>query len=213
MRVWDGRVRAPAPTKFGGTFRFCRRGQRPRRPAGGHMGPPLRRKTGREHWLGKLRRGSGTAPRANFAHPGPSGPAGIEILTQILRAGRALMRDRRAPRKGGPGEPGGKPSLANKVRLCGVPRRRFGYFAAVGKVTRRPQTAEFPAKRRAEVVAPYARKKAVPSSPPHPSGLRPATFPPGGRLLRGKAYRRLIAAPTQKNGGEIPRLHKILRGS
>ena len=104
MRVWDGRVRAPAPTKFGGIFRFCRRGRRPRRPAGGHMGPPLRRKTGRERWLGKLRRGSGTAPRANFAHPGPSGPAGIEILTQILRAGRALMRDRRAPVKGARGK-------------------------------------------------------------------------------------------------------------
>ena len=94
--------------------------------------------------------------------------------------------------------------MANEVRLCGVPRRRFGYFAAAGKVTRRPQTAEFPAIRRAEVVAPYARKKAVPSSPPHPSGLRPATFPPGGRLLRGKAYGRLIAAPTEKTALKYP---------
>ena len=111
--------------------------------------------------------------------------------------------------------------MANKVRLCGVPRRRFGYFAAAGKVTRRPQTAEFPAKRRAEVVAPYARKKAVPSSPPHPSRLRRATFPyplcrfatspldkgsrpPGGRLLRGKAYGRLIAVPTEKTALKYP---------
>ena len=40
----------------------------------------------------------------------------------------------------------GKAVMANEVRPCGVPRRRFGYFAAVGKVTRRPQTAEPPAK-------------------------------------------------------------------
>ena len=48
MRVRDGRVRTPAPTKFGGIFRFCRRGRRPRRPAGAHCAPlqqgsPLRR--------------------------------------------------------------------------------------------------------------------------------------------------------------------------
>ena len=36
----------------------------------------------------------------------------------------------------------GKAVMANEVRPCGVPRRRFGYFAAVGNVTRRPQTAE-----------------------------------------------------------------------
>ena len=126
MRVWDGRVRAPAPTKFGGIFRFCCRGQRPRRPAGGHMGPPLRRKTGRERWLGKLRRGSGTAPRANFAHPGPSGPAGIEILTQILRAGRALMRDRRAPVKGARGKAvigeQSSPLRRPQAAFCPIPR-------------------------------------------------------------------------------------------
>ena len=45
---WDGRVRTPAPTKFGGIFRFCRRGRRPRRPAGAQCAPlqqgsPLRR--------------------------------------------------------------------------------------------------------------------------------------------------------------------------
>ena len=48
MRVRDGRVRTPAPTKFGGIFRFCRRGRRPRRPAGAQCAPlqqgsPLRR--------------------------------------------------------------------------------------------------------------------------------------------------------------------------
>ena len=39
--------------------------------AGGHVGPPLRRETNRDHWLGKLRRKSGTAPRADFANAGP----------------------------------------------------------------------------------------------------------------------------------------------
>ena len=39
MRVRDGRVRTPAPTKFGGIFRFCRRGRRPRRPAGAQCAP------------------------------------------------------------------------------------------------------------------------------------------------------------------------------
>ena len=33
-------------------------------------------KTDQERWLGKLRRRPGTAPRTNFANPGPSGPAG-----------------------------------------------------------------------------------------------------------------------------------------
>ena len=46
----------------------------PDRSAGGHMGPPLRRKLDRERWLKKLRRKSGTAPKADFANPGPSGP-------------------------------------------------------------------------------------------------------------------------------------------
>ena len=44
---------------------------------GGHMGPPLRRETNRERWLGKARRTNGTAAAAIFARPGPSGPAGI----------------------------------------------------------------------------------------------------------------------------------------
>ena len=47
------------------------------RLAGGHMGPPLRRKTDRGRWLSKGRCRRGTAPKSNFANPGPSGPAGI----------------------------------------------------------------------------------------------------------------------------------------
>ena len=56
------------------------------------------------HWLGKPRRRSRTAPVFIFANPGPSGPAGIETLTQILRAGTsALTNQERVPRNGGPG--------------------------------------------------------------------------------------------------------------
>ena len=58
----------------------------------------------RERWLNKLRRGPGTAPGANFANPGPSGPAGIQTLTQILRAGNVLPIPRGNPRKWGPGK-------------------------------------------------------------------------------------------------------------
>ena len=71
--------------------------------------------------------------------------------------------------------------------LWSRPRRRFGDFAAAGKVTRRPQAAKSPC----EKSHPAARgghralQKSVLSSPPHPSRLRRATFPPRGRLLRG----------------------------
>ena len=51
-------------------------------------------------WLGKARRRCGTAPASIFAHPGPSGPAGIEALTQILRAGNILPALRDNPRNG-----------------------------------------------------------------------------------------------------------------
>ena len=91
-----GRVRTPAPTAcsevscpFVGaghwTARHIEDGKaaRPggralqgRTPvvAGGHMGPPLRQKSDREHWFRKARRKIGTAPIEIFANPGPSGP-------------------------------------------------------------------------------------------------------------------------------------------
>ena len=49
------------------------------RLAGGHMGPPLRRKTDRGRWLSKGRRRRGTAPKSNFANPGPSGRRGFRV--------------------------------------------------------------------------------------------------------------------------------------
>ena len=125
-----GRVRAPAPTQMQelfppicrgrsqtgpraatwgrpyeirGTLRPFRRGRRPRRPAGAHCAP-LRRKTDWERWFGRARRSRGTAPGANFANLGPSGPAGIKGATQILRAGTFLPASRGNPRKMGSGE-------------------------------------------------------------------------------------------------------------
>ena len=56
------------------------------------------------------------------------------------------------------------------------PRWRFGSFAAMGKGTRRPQAAK----------SSLRNMKLLQNLPPHPSGLRPATFPPGGRLLEGE---------------------------
>ena len=156
----------------------CRRGRRPRRPAGAQCAPLrlkrvalitktvplirlaalgtfpqgkafgrpqgslLRRKTDRERWLGKLRRRPGTAPRINFVNPGPSGPAGIQTRTQILRAGIFLPTPRDNPRKWGPG----KGDYEHEVLIWSRPRGRFAYFAAMGKVGRRPQAAKLPAK-------------------------------------------------------------------
>ena len=47
------------------------------------------------------------------------------------------------------------------------PRWRFGYFAAMGKVTRRPQAAKFPLR----------TTNPIRTLSPHPSRLRRATFP------------------------------------
>ena len=58
----------------------------------------------------------------------------------FLRAGRAAERFRRDPRKWGPG----KGDYEHEVLIWSRPRRRFGDFAAVGKVTRRPQAAKLP---------------------------------------------------------------------
>ena len=58
----------------------------------------------------------------------------------ILRAGRVLPTSRGNPRNGGTG----KGDYEHEVLIWSRPRRRFGDFAAAGKVTRRPQAAKFP---------------------------------------------------------------------
>ena len=98
--------------------------------------------------------------------------------TQILRAGRALPTQRDNPRKRGPGKAVLWARSAHRPR----PRWRFGYFAAMGKVTRRPQAAKLPAKWRAGSSRPTPGKGCffiAPSSAPFGG-----TFPPGGRLFR-----------------------------
>ena len=81
----------------------------------------------------------------------------------------------------------------HEVLIRSRPRWRFGYFAAVGKVTRRPQTAESSCdKRNRSIVVPSS----VWPSASHLS-LSPLAFghlplirgvgPRGGRLLGGSA--------------------------
>ena len=75
------------------------------------------------------------------------------------------------PVNGGPG----KGDYEHEVLIWSRPRRRFGDFAAVGKVTRRPQAAKPPCKKRnCSIIAP---------SSVWPDGQPPS--PLGGRLLGG----------------------------
>ena len=80
-----GRVRAPAPTKKKDRSEISV-GAGPRPACGRTLCAPTA-ENGPGALARKLRRRPGTAPGANFANPGPSGPAGIEGATQILRAG------------------------------------------------------------------------------------------------------------------------------
>ena len=72
----------------------------------------------------------------------------------------------------------------HEVLIWSRPRRRFGYFAAVGKVTRRPQAAKPPCKKRnRSVIAPSS----VTASPCHlpPEGKAFEEVPSSGPLTRG----------------------------
>ena len=61
----------------------------------------------------------------------------------------------------------------HEVLIRSRPRRRFGDFAAVGKVTRRPQAAKSP-----------CENETAPLSPPHPPQCAHwGTFPPGGKAI------------------------------
>ena len=62
------------------------------------------------------------------------------MATQILRAGNSLLSYRYASPVMGDW---GKRSYGHEVPVGRIPQRRFGYFAAAGKVTRRPQAAKF----------------------------------------------------------------------
>ena len=58
------------------------------------------------------------------------------------------------------------------------------WSAGNGRVRTPAPTGIVGEKRRAHNVRPYKRERG--KLPPHPSGLRPATFPPGGRLRKNK---------------------------
>ena len=92
-----------------------------------------------------------------------------------------------------------RPSRSERSCPSERPRGRFGYFAAMGKVSRRPQAAKSPSKKR-NVNAPHAQSGLGPFLPiagtsPDPCGLRPVPptggigplrgVPPGGRLTGG----------------------------
>ena len=93
------------------------------------------------------------------------------MATQILRAGNFLPGQRDTPRQRGPG----KGDYEHEVLIWNRPRRRFGYFAAVGKVTRRPQAAKFP--------LPITNQ--IQNLPPHPPQCAHwGTFPQGEGLYK-----------------------------
>ena len=153
--------KAPPLRGFKKAFRFC---------VGEPLGAPARIRTGS---VGSAKSGAVVEPhRPQFsAQPGPGGPAGIQTLTQILRAGTFLPDPRGNPRKWGPG----KGDYEHEVLIWSRPRRFFGDFLIVEKVTRRPQAAKPPCKKRnCSIIAP---------SSVWPDGQPPS--PLGGRLLGG----------------------------
>ena len=96
-------------------------------------------------WFGKLRRRNGAALALIFHKPRAQWPGRNRTQALlILRAGNFLPNPRDNPRKWGPG----KGDYEHEVLIWSRPRRRFGDFAAAGKVTRRPQAAKFPAQTR-----------------------------------------------------------------
>ena len=76
-------------------------------------------------------------------NPGPSGPEEIAESHSDFARRKFLPTPRGNPRKWGPG----KGDYEHEVLIRSRPRRRFGDFAAVGKVTRRPQAAKSPVRK------------------------------------------------------------------
>ena len=144
-------------------------GAGPRPARGRPQGSPLRRKTGRDRWLGKLRRRNETAPLPIFLplRP-PVGPDGMAPKHSWFCAPEGIYLPLGVtPVMGvqGVGEYGRGASILSPplggslVSFC--PGRKK--LAPQGEI-------------------PLRTTNAVRNPPPHPSGIRPATFPPGGRL-------------------------------
>ena len=141
---------SPSPTRVPQRFRFC---------VGEALGPPASSAPGalvENTQAQKLNRTNSNFPKTQ----GPVARKKSQKATQILRAGNVLPTPRGNPRKWGPG----KGDYEHEVLIRSRPRRRFGDFAAVGKVTRRPQAAKSRChRRRNSIVAPSS----VTASPCH----------------------------------------------
>ena len=125
-----------------------------RKPVGAHSMRPKEFAPGALVRKRQARERNRTSP--NF--PPTQAPSGAgRDRTQsllILRAGNVLPTSRGNPRKWGPG----KGDYEHKVLIWSRPRGRFGYFAAMGKVTRRPQAAK----------PPLRTTNPIRNLPPHP---------------------------------------------
>ncbi len=205
-----GRVRAPAPTAYPKVRLIFCRARCPHRAVPGRprCAAPTA-KTDRARWFGKLRRSCGTAFVLNFCTPraqwpGLNGRRPLRFCAPEIFCppqGVTPVNGVRGKRSYGP-----RRSVSGAVVHRPRPRRSFGFFPIAGKETRRPQAAKLPCEKShpaarcghralqksALLSPPHPPPSGAPSprgegfwgrSPPHPSRLRRATFPPGGRLI------------------------------
>ena len=139
-------------------------------------------------WLGNPRRGCGTAPTPIFQKPRAQWPGRNRRKPLRFCAPEIFAPPRGSPRKWGPG----KGDYEHEVPIWSRPRWRFAYFAAMGKVGRRPQAAKSPAYNGR---SPNPAPSSVTASPchlPYPlcrfatSPLDKGSRPPRGRLFWGE---------------------------
>ena len=152
-------------------------GNRPRDVGSDHPG------AGMEPQQRQFLQTQGPVARREFRHPLRfCAPEGFCLLQGVT------------PVNGGPG----KGDYEHEVLIWSRPRRRFGDFAAAGKVTRRPQAAKFPLRKEPSsgpmrASGPTKKRSIIaPSSAPFggtfpiPSGLRPSPLDKGSRPPRGR---------------------------
>ena len=132
----SGRVRTPAPTKYGNSVGAddlggprAARGRRPRRPAGGHMGPPLR--------FEQTALITGTVPLIRLA------------CARHLPPGEGLLYRERCSAKPGAGvEPRQRQFLQTQGPVARKESRKVTQFSRAGRAP--PTRRDHPPKRRAE---------------------------------------------------------------
>ena len=161
--------------------------------------------------------------RTNSNFPKTQGPVArkkAQKATQILRAGNFLSGSRGNSRNRGPE----KGDYEHEVLIRSRPRGRFAYFAAMGKVGRRPQAAKSPVRKEPSsgpmrASGPTKKRSIIaPSSvwpPASHLSLSPLAFGhlpltrgvgPEGKALRGRPPRgRLIKNETGAPGRPFSR--------